>query len=503
MKIKNLLRHLEEYQIDFVEPGVLERDITTLIHGSENINQKMDHVLYYGKPHELVSRINGQIFLTYEKSMHQYGCECNFILLPEHRLDESVSRIVTLLEQEPILIRYKNELLEGILEKKTLKEILKMSFRYLKNPIMVTDSRYRLVELYPDKKLNEPVWDSIREKGYADQELMNQIESDHTKDEVLKRTFPFFITWGFAANFPRIGGKISDGRRFYGVIGVLETYGPFRPIDLDLVDCLCQVVQRFLQNTNPPTDDAESYKNTLLSNLIDGALTHSEDVKEAFRIGGIKWRPPFRVISIPVDLNQMSLMILKRLQEEIQQSLHHVQTTMHQSYLVLLMHQNENDQNSAKLEEILVRYQLECGLSNGFQGLTQANVHYEQSVLACQYGIGKEKVRLHYFVDHYERHFFRTMQGSVDARLFYHPGVSLLIQYDQEHQSNFVETLFWYLVYYKNLNHVAQHLHVHRNTLTYRLSKIEDLLGVSLDDNATCRHLHLSLLMEKSKNVDS
>lgn len=205
MKIKNLLRHLEEYQIDFVEPGVLERDITTLIHGSENINQKMDHVLYYGKPHELVSRINGQIFLTYEKSTHQYGCECNFILLPEHGLDEAVSRISTLLEQESILIRYKNELLEGNLEKKTLKEILKMSFRYLKNPIMVTDSRYRLVELYPDKKLNEPVWDSIREKGYADQELMNQIESDHTKDEVLKRTFLFYNLG--------ICGEFSENRR--------------------------------------------------------------------------------------------------------------------------------------------------------------------------------------------------------------------------------------------------------------------------------------------------
>lgn len=433
--------------------------------------------------------------------MHQYGCECNFILLPEHCLDEAASRIDTLLEQEPILIRYKNELLEGILEKKTLKEMLRISFRYLKNPIMITDSRYRLVELYPDKKLNEPVWDSIREKGYADQELMNQIESDHTKDEVLKRSFPFFITWGFAANFPRIGGKISDGRRFYGVIGVLETYGAFRPIDLDLVDCLCQVVQRFLQNTNPPTDDAESYKNTLLSNLVDGALTQSEDVVEAFRIGGIKWRPPYRIISIPVDLNQMSLMTLKRLQEEILQSMHHVQTTLHKSNLVLLMHQDEKEQGK-KLESLLGRYQLECGVSNGFSDLTQSKVHYEQSALACQYGVGNERSCLHFFEDHYEKHFFRTIRSSVDAGLFYHPSLSALIQYDQEHQSNFVETLYWYLVYYKNLNHVAQQLHVHRNTLTYRLSKIEDLLGISLDDNATCRHLHLSLLIEKSKNVD-
>lgn len=54
--------------------------------------------------------------------------------------------------------------------------------------------------------------------------------------------------------------------------------------------------------------------------------------------------------------------------------------------------------------------------------------------------------------------------------------------YDLEHQSNLVETLDCWLQQFGDVTSTADHLHVHKNTLRYRLRRIEEVSGVTLDD---------------------
>ncbi len=54
--------------------------------------------------------------------------------------------------------------------------------------------------------------------------------------------------------------------------------------------------------------------------------------------------------------------------------------------------------------------------------------------------------------------------------------------YDLEHQSNLVETLDCWLQQFGDVSSTADHLHVHKNTLRYRLRRIEEVSGVTLED---------------------
>jgi hypothetical protein len=54
--------------------------------------------------------------------------------------------------------------------------------------------------------------------------------------------------------------------------------------------------------------------------------------------------------------------------------------------------------------------------------------------------------------------------------------------YDLEHQSNLVETLDCWLQRFGDVTSTADRLHVHKNTLRYRLRRIEEVSGVTLDD---------------------
>jgi hypothetical protein len=57
-----------------------------------------------------------------------------------------------------------------------------------------------------------------------------------------------------------------------------------------------------------------------------------------------------------------------------------------------------------------------------------------------------------------------------------------LEEYDFEHQANLLETLECWLEQFGDVAHAADLLHVHKNTLRYRLGRIEEVSGVDLND---------------------
>ena len=60
--------------------------------------------------------------------------------------------------------------------------------------------------------------------------------------------------------------------------------------------------------------------------------------------------------------------------------------------------------------------------------------------------------------------------------------LNMLKIYDDKHNSDFYKTLYAYLQNDRNLVHTSKALSIHRNTLVYRLEKIESLLPLTLDD---------------------
>lgn len=68
-----------------------------------------------------------------------------------------------------------------------------------------------------------------------------------------------------------------------------------------------------------------------------------------------------------------------------------------------------------------------------------------------------------------------------------------LIQYDSSHSSDLVLTLQVYLQQAGHLEKTAKALFIHKNSLKYRLRRIEEILGVELGDPETQLNLHLGL----------
>lgn len=78
--------------------------------------------------------------------------------------------------------------------------------------------------------------------------------------------------------------------------------------------------------------------------------------------------------------------------------------------------------------------------------------------------------------------------------------IDALIQYDKENESDLIETLEALVNHLGARNITATSLYLHRNTLTYRIKKIENLTGYDLSDPESILELSLALRLNKFMN---
>ncbi len=79
------------------------------------------------------------------------------------------------------------------------------------------------------------------------------------------------------------------------------------------------------------------------------------------------------------------------------------------------------------------------------------------------------------------------LQSFVDARL------GPVREYDQAHKGRLIETLTAYFASGRSLAGTAQRLRTHRNTVLYRLRRVEQLAGIDLSDPQTELELQVAL----------
>ena len=126
---------------------------------------------------------------------------------------------------------------------------------------------------------------------------------------------------------------------------------------------------------------------------------------------------------------------------------------------------------------------LSWGLAIGGSGGQGFRNAYQNARTALELGIRKEGTG-HCFEYEHVNNNQMLARFAVDSsvRDLVQAILGSLVEYDRQHESDLVHTLMIYLQNRTNVTVTARSLHLHRQSLLYRLSKIEFLTGRSLDD---------------------
>lgn len=77
-------------------------------------------------------------------------------------------------------------------------------------------------------------------------------------------------------------------------------------------------------------------------------------------------------------------------------------------------------------------------------------------------------------------HCISVLRDKFPFETLYHPAFHVLYQYDQENKTEYLMTLASYLQNKCSVSSTAAALYIHRNSLQYRIKKIEEILDFKI-----------------------
>lgn len=160
--------------------------------------------------------------------------------------------------------------------------------------------------------------------------------------------------------------------------------------------------------------------------------------------------------------------------------------------VLLLLEERSHD---AMLREL--RYQINLqnvalGISMPFMTLENFTVAYRQAKFALGYQTGPGVYQCRAYALAYLVENIRNQEMVAELL---HPAINTLYQYDKENQTHLLHTLLVYVQENRSQIETAQRLNIHRNTIKYRLERIDQLTGIDFSNWEECNYLNLSLLL--------
>ena len=87
------------------------------------------------------------------------------------------------------------------------------------------------------------------------------------------------------------------------------------------------------------------------------------------------------------------------------------------------------------------------------------------------------------------------IKKNVPCDSLLHPALKKLAAYDDAYQANMFDTLRVYLENDRNAQRCAKELYLHRNSLQYRIKRIQEIADIDLDDPEERSYLRLSFFL--------
>lgn len=163
------------------------------------------------------------------------------------------------------------------------------------------------------------------------------------------------------------------------------------------------------------------------------------------------------------------------------------------------MNQNLSEYELSQLSEYLVVNNLKAGISNFFQNLQDASRFYQQAIDSVHLGMKlNDLAPIYYYSDYYLFQMLETFEKEdSQVRFLIHPGLMKLYLYDQEKNSDLMITLREYLAQPGQPTKISDKLHIHKNTLLYRMKKIKEITGCDFVLGEDFMNFNLSIQIMK------
>ncbi|WP_066050993.1 PucR family transcriptional regulator [Robertmurraya korlensis] len=455
----------------------------------------------------------------------------NIISITGTLTDSVFNEILEITSAYQELNHHSSKLFKFLSEGRDLQQLVDTASEMIGNPIFIRDENFKILAFTQNVSLDDYIWNKIVSKGYQTyndlqfllkngflssvhnvkvpvyfKHVYNRTEKKENETQQieimksgLKQNMSYIVKPVFfqisKVDIPRIWSNIYINHKNIGHVVVLEAFKPFSERDIALIGRFSDIVSLHLQKHRYYENLSGNKKELLIVDILDETIIDQETVDD--RLGVIDWKIPntMRIITVTTKQGEVSDITFKHFKGFFDNVFDTEACVLYEGKIVVLLNHNKNfnEIQISKLNEILQDTDMLIGMGRSFNDLLNIKKYYKQGLKSIEAGkrVNKEK-KLFLYDDYILQHIFHLCSGQEELRELCHPSLFKLIEYDRKRKTDYVKSLYSYIMNIKSQTELAAAMNVHRNTLYYRIGKIEEIMNINLSNIDDVFSIYLS-----------
>ena len=388
------------------------------------------------------------------------------------------------------------------LGKLSLNAMIQTAYDIMQMPIVITDAAFIVLEKYPLDLVSDEQWDDNTIGRQIHAKYINHFQKDQHWPAYEKVHHTLYLDWGFFKNSPRYSSHCQYQGKNNGFIAALATGIAREDWHIEAFDIIAHACAIIIEACGRRRCRHEEPADILFQALLRGELKERSDFELMYSLCTDQLIPGYAVVAIESQ-SPSDGPLITFLDSEITAFFGNVSSVIQDGCLYVLLTEVRTDfKKNTKFRSFLDRIsgnELQCGVSRVFTDLYPLDEYKWQADEALRMGrrLNAGKTTFHYD-DYIMDIIASTLSENSHFDSLVHPLLIALSKYDRLHDTEYFTTLETYLLNGQDKAVTARELHIHRNTLTYRLEKIKAIGEINSFSTTEGLNLNLSFLLARA-----
>lgn len=436
-----------------------------------------------GKPLQVPE---GSSVVTCAARLHLFP-DCNTISVPGK--DDIIEAYKVLSRELCRCLAWAEKVNQAIAMHADLQKIIDITEEVVSNPMYIADSSFKMLAMV-GHEINEisAIWKYQQQYGYLPYHVMQTL-IDTGELALFNNSLHAFRVESQAFTNPFITKSIRRNNEHYGYFFIIELYSELQECDLEIAEYLGQLLSSAMFYEKSYFEISGFYHEHFFVDIIEGKLTDKDLINNQLKPLNWENEGDYALFHINTKDDNDAIrhhMIALSMGDMEAQCLIYKDCILG----ILNDYSSRIDHIKAHLNSLSRSFNRRVVLSDEFTRFNELGRYYDQTAFALAYlEDNATPMRLVTYDELYLHHIDSLIGDSIPrAKL-----AELLIAHDAEHGTEYCRTLYCWIVCDKNTVKAAKRLFIHRNTLIYRLEKINEISELRTESVGDQIRLILSL----------
>lgn len=393
------------------------------------------------------------------------------------------------------------ELLMDAIQENSLQKLQEKTEEVLRLPFVVCDNNYNVLMQIPEKYYDDDLWDSMLNYKVVIPEMVSLIQKDKYQESLDHHDNMLYIDYGIGVNIPRIVSTIHFEEKIVGYICVLLVNKNISDELYERVSIVTKFFSIYLSKHIAPSIPNHDFY-FYLQKLFTNDITKLDYSKNSIQKKTPQIEGDFVIAFTRVLEKSNEIVYLYQVFNHVNKQ-KNIFPILDDNHLFILFTkikgENTKEKIASQIEEILEITKvsdLQFGISEVFQDIHEVPKYKKQAIQAYSF---IEKESLHFFHDILIEDMYKQVKDHDQYNLYLHPAIQKIIDYDKAHNCDYLSTLEVFLKQFCSSADTCHILNIHRNSLLYRLDKIQEIGEFSIKDKQTLIQLLSNFYIYKKR----